>query len=360
MNERMMNFRLGVVVIAACVILGMLIVWFGERPTLLQAQYEVYIRLPYAPGVGEGTPVTKSGIRIGEVRNVNLESAEGGVVLTAIINSQYRLQTDSRPQLQRTFIGDSTVEFLPGKAKEFLQAGSRVDGDVAADPMEAIGKVADQTRQAAASVTATADQWRMVGERLNNLIRTNQEKLEKGLDQAITALEKFSDTMTGANQILGDPKTLENVRVALENMRVTSERMPRLVEEANETIVAARSAIAKADANLTHLEAVTKPLAVHAESVITKLDTGTTHLNELLVELTGFAKMLRNENGSLYRLTTDPNFATNLSLSAYHLATLLRDFRPVLDDLKVFSDKLARHPEKLGVQGLISPSAGTK
>jgi phospholipid/cholesterol/gamma-HCH transport system substrate-binding protein len=34
--------------------------------------------------------------------------------------------------------------------------------------------------------------------------------------------------------------------------------------------------------------------------------------------------------------------------------------RPIVNDARIFSDKIARHPEILGVRGAIKPEDGTK
>ena len=67
MNERLMQFRIGMFVIVAGLVLTMMIVWFGESPAILRDQDYVKVRYAEAPGVLEGVPVRKSGIRIGEV-----------------------------------------------------------------------------------------------------------------------------------------------------------------------------------------------------------------------------------------------------------------------------------------------------
>ena len=46
MNERVMQFRIGMFVIVAGLVLTMLIVWFGESPALLRDQ--VFLRARYA------------------------------------------------------------------------------------------------------------------------------------------------------------------------------------------------------------------------------------------------------------------------------------------------------------------------
>ena len=54
MNERVMQFRIGMFVIVAGLVLTMMIVWFGESPSIFRDQ--VYLKVHYteAPGVRRG------------------------------------------------------------------------------------------------------------------------------------------------------------------------------------------------------------------------------------------------------------------------------------------------------------------
>ena len=72
MNERVMQFRIGMFVIVAGLVLAMMLVWFGEAPSLFRDHVFVKVRYQDAPGVSEGIPVRKSGIRIGEVAEIAL------------------------------------------------------------------------------------------------------------------------------------------------------------------------------------------------------------------------------------------------------------------------------------------------
>ena len=67
MDERVVQFRVGVVVLATVIIMGILILLFGEARTLVQGHYTVNVKLPRAPGIAVDTPVRKSGILIGRV-----------------------------------------------------------------------------------------------------------------------------------------------------------------------------------------------------------------------------------------------------------------------------------------------------
>jgi phospholipid/cholesterol/gamma-HCH transport system substrate-binding protein len=61
MDERIVAFRVGVMVLATMLLAAILTLLFGDVPSLMQGTYTVHIKFKDAPGVGEGTPVRKSG-----------------------------------------------------------------------------------------------------------------------------------------------------------------------------------------------------------------------------------------------------------------------------------------------------------
>ena len=74
MNERQMQFRVGVVVFATMIIGGLLATLNSPLPTGWlpwgRGTYEIGIELPEAPGVGPDTPVRKNGLLIGRVASI--------------------------------------------------------------------------------------------------------------------------------------------------------------------------------------------------------------------------------------------------------------------------------------------------
>jgi len=46
--------------------------------------------------------------------------------------------------------------------------------------------------------------------------------------------------------------------------------------------------------------------------------------------------------------------------AAANVKNLSGDLRPIVDDIRVFSDKIARHPESLGVRGALDRRPGLK
>ena len=117
MNERIMQFRIGMFVIVAGLVLAMMLVWFGESPSLFRDHVFVRVRYQDAPGVSEGIPVRKSGIRIGEVSAIAFDERQGqpdGVLVTLSLERKYTLKARSVPRLSRSLLGDVAIDVLPG------------------------------------------------------------------------------------------------------------------------------------------------------------------------------------------------------------------------------------------------------
>src|SRR5436305_12275167 len=119
MNERMMQFRIGMFVIVAGLVLTMLIVWFEGAPLVLSDRDYLTVHFAEAPGVAEGIPVRKSGIRIGEVVDVRFDQRpnrrdDGVLVTLGIDRSKVRLRAGARPRTPRALIGDATTEMMAG------------------------------------------------------------------------------------------------------------------------------------------------------------------------------------------------------------------------------------------------------
>ena len=59
-------------------------------------------------------------------------------------------------------------------------------------------------------------------------------------------------------------------------------------------------------------------------------------------------------------MINDPELYQRVSSSVANIENLTRQLQPVVRDAREFSNKIARHPELLGVRGALSPSTGAK
>lgn len=339
--------------IAAGVLLAAMVLLFGEMRWLWEKRYQVAVNFKSAPGVQSGTPVRKNGINIGTVREVFFEEDQGGVTVLVDIKERHVLRKDTQVRLNVSLIGDASIEFTPGHDREVLKPGARLQGELPLDPVQLVVRLEAKVSESLDSFMQTSREWNAVASNLNGLLESNSGNLQAVVERASAALQQFSVAMETTNKLLGDPSNQKNIRDTLK-------ALPEMVRDTQRTIQTVSRAVEHAEANLENLRGVTEPLSKHSASIVSRLDHSTANLDRLLADLSKFSHLLVAENGSLKMLATDPDLYRNLNRAAGSLDTLLRNLQPVMQDVRVLSDRLARHPELLGVGGALRGSNGLK
>lgn len=360
MTEQQLQFRVGLFVVAATAIAAVMVFQFGELRTWWERTYEVTIHFEEAPGVQPETPVKQNGIAIGRVSRLLPDAEHGGVLVVVGIREQFPLRADVQARLSRSLLGDASIVLSPGVSSRWLSAGARLRGESPPDPTEIIDRMEHHLSRTLASFEETSRQWQRVGRNVNSLLETHRGHLDEVVEQAAVALAEFTRTMRTANtalghagEILGDPQQKEHLRRSLA-------ALPDLVEETRQSVAAIRTVAGSLDRNLATLHEATQPLAGHSRSLVAKLEGTLGHLQSLSAEMNEFARLVNREDGSLQRFATDPELYRNLNQSAASLAVLLEQMQPIARDLRIFSDKIARHPELIGVRGALRGSTGVK
>jgi phospholipid/cholesterol/gamma-HCH transport system substrate-binding protein len=360
MTERQIQFRVGLFVLVALAAAGVMIFQFGRLRRYFEPGYAVAIHFDSAAGLHPSAPVRRNGIRIGVVREIGFDEQSGGVLVLVEINSKHHVRIDAQPMLVRSLLGDAGIEFTPGKRQERVKSGDRLEGVQSPDPMQMVEKMQVDFQTTLKSFDSTSKEWRELAVNMNSLLKTNHGKLDDVVEQTAVALAAFTRTMgeankalASANVVLGDPKRQES-------MKRTLDALPALLEETRDVIVAAKSAVGHVDDNLENLKDVTGPLAKHSRSIVIRLDNTLANMESISSELNSFTKLLAKKDGSIQKLVSDPELYKNLNDSAASLSVLLRNVEPIARDLRIFSDKIARHPELIGVSGAIKGSSGVK
>ena len=115
-----------------------------------------------------------------------------------------------------------------------------------------------------------------------------------------------------------------------------------------------------ADRNLRNLEGLTRPLGERGEEMVSRLDTTIGRLDEVLSQAVMFTRALNESEGTLGRLVRDPLVYDELAQAAANVNRITKELRPIVNDVRVFTDKIARHPEQLGVRGALDRRPGLK
>lgn len=114
MAERRNKLRLGLFMGGTLISLAALVVLFGSAPSLFSNKARYTITYPEAPGIAAGTPIRKSGVRIGEVTAVELDPGTGLVRIHIAIDPKYPLFSNEEATITRGLLnGDTAIDFLP-------------------------------------------------------------------------------------------------------------------------------------------------------------------------------------------------------------------------------------------------------
>jgi phospholipid/cholesterol/gamma-HCH transport system substrate-binding protein len=358
MNERVIQFRVGVVVVAATIITGILIMLFGEGKTLVRSQYTIFLRFPLAPGVTVDTPVRKHGVTIGRVSTVELLD-EGGVLLTARIDEGRRLYRNEvcliRPA---SLLGDAVLDFVPSAQQEapgpLIQDGDLLaDGLVASNPLEVLTNLEENLEETIGSIGSAANEVELLARNLNSTLGGNNDQLQRILDKSERALDQFTVVMTSVDSLIGDEELRSRLRQTLADL-------PQLVTEMKTTIEAARQTMAgidrvsgRAEQNLANIENFTRPLGERGEELVGNVAVAFENLEQLTGQLAVFGQALNNPDGSLGRFIQDRQLYDRLDEAVRNVNMASRRIRPILDDVRTFTDKIAQDPRQLGLAGAL-------
>ena len=159
--------------------------------------------------------------------------------------------------------------------------------------------------------------------------------------------------MTNVDDVLGN----KDVR---DNLKRTIADLPELLSDTRATMNTMRTTIDTVDRNMHNLEGLTGPLGERGGVIVNRVDQAVARLDGLLLELTTFSQKLNSGEGSLGQLMRNPDLYQHLNAAACNIEKISRELQPILADARVFSDKIAHHPELLGVRGAIQKSPGTK
>ncbi len=350
MEERVLQFRVGVLVAATVIIAVILVVIFEELPRGLGGRKTVYIHFSSAPGVTVNTPVRKSGILVGRVTNVELED-EGGVLITARLDSNRTVKKNETCRIKTgNFLGDAMLEFVrgdPGLSDQPLEDGAYLDGIVAQDALSMMGDamqvfttLATDLRVALTSIEDAGDEIGLVARNLNVLVVNNQDQFNRIMSKTETALGRFDTTMVAVQDVVTDEELMLKLKLALDEV-------PQVLSDASNLIAGLSRVADEAEQNLVYLQGLTKPLGERGSEIASSLEQSLARLDGVLLELQQFSKAINNSEGSLGQFVHNPDLYQRLNNAAGNVEDLTYRLQPVVENARVVTDKLARNPGRI-------------
>ena len=394
MNDKGYKFGVGVLVVASMVIAVILILFFGAAPNFFANRYDVTVRFDSAPGVGTDTPVRKNGVAIGRVKSIKL--LDKGVDLTLELDGQYTVRAGEQPRIAKgSFItGDAVVELIQPDARQLLArfdgtGGSPVDGVldqnertvadqplkagdfysggiVVPDPMDALMNMQQSVAQTLGSIETAGNQVTALAGDVRKMIGSGDGELGRITRKAEQTIDNLNTTLASVNRIINDPRignTLETI----------NQRLPQIINEAEgvmqqtaSTLKAFEGVGREATKTMQNVESFTKPFADQGDDFVNEAKRSIENLNGLVADLrqlSGRANTLmtrvNNGQGTLSRLIDDDQLYYSVVNTLNNIEVVTRRLQPVIEDARVFSDKVAREPSSLiNIRGAITGQRG--
>ena len=154
--------------------------------------------------------------------------------------------------------------------------------------------------------------------------------------------------------------TLKNVRNGTDRLDSIAASLDDVLNEGRKTVRQLNSTLKEAEDLMKDLRGTTAPLRERGPAILRNLDETLTRSNAALTDLQALIRAVGDSDGTLTRLLKDPSLYNNLDCTAAQLARDMQRVERILKDVETFADKIARHPEALGVGGAVRPGSGLK
>jgi phospholipid/cholesterol/gamma-HCH transport system substrate-binding protein len=178
------------------------------------------------------------------------------------------------------------------------------------------------------------------------------ETTQKTLDSFGRAGDQFEQVGKQAEEgVVLAKGVVEEVGKGVGDARTTIQTVGKSIEK---TLQSAEGTVANAEKTFGNLAEFTEPLAKNGDRVVGEVLQTLDQLQGSLVEIQQFGQTLNNSDGTVKRLLEDDEIYFQIRRTVENIELATSRIRPILDDVRVFSDKIARDPRQLGIRGAIT------
>jgi phospholipid/cholesterol/gamma-HCH transport system substrate-binding protein len=364
-NERIMQFRVGVMILATILIAAILVLLSreGSRP-LLSGTYPIQIKFNKAPNVTRGTPVRKAGIRIGQVREVRLAERDSGVIVTADIEKDRHLYSDEQCEVTNSFpMNDAALEIVKmGDAKDApeLQYGANMPALESTQDMTST--LADMQGKASAALDAMTRAGQDVHELLGD--RKFQADIKQTVEKMPVAVDRVEKTFASLQHGIHNIDGLtEKLGKSMDKLSALSDQMLQFSQDLNNPNGKFQRVGENMLAFSEKLKNPTNSLGALLDDkgeLYQNVNGVAKNLNELTGVMVQLSKQLDDPQNSLGSLVRDKELYPRVVHTMKNVEELTRELKPIVNNVAIFSDKIARHPSSLGVRGALEKDTGLK
>ena len=380
MDERVLQLRVGIFVLLAMVILLALIYLNSE---IWKGQYTVFLKPQTAPGVKANTPVRKNGVLIGRVRDV--QTVDDAVTIAIRVDNDERIYEHEIASIgTESILGDAVIEILPlaaGNRGNQLRNNELINRvSIKRNPMEIVdvalnleNEISDtliSIRTAADSFDRTAQEIGDAGSGITELADSLQDIVDnensqvreliadfRGIGRKTeAALDNFNRIFENVNEVIGDPEFKNRFNDAIASIPGIFEEVRGAVTDVRQTVKSFQNIGTSADKNLKNLEPFTASLRDNGPEILMTVNDSLGNIDGVFDEIQNAAKTLSNlqsGNSTVGKLLNESELYDNALDAVKNIRDQTVKIEPLLRDLRMFADNIARDPGQLGIRGAV-------
>jgi phospholipid/cholesterol/gamma-HCH transport system substrate-binding protein len=376
MDERVMQFRVGVMFLATFLIVGILLAMFGKLPSMVGRTYDVQIRFQDAAGVTKDTPVRKNGILIGRVSDVRLIEKDAAVLVTAKIHAGFGIYKNEDCYITRNLLsGDSSLTFVadPGKqelAGKIMPLDQPLPGRYtysADDPTglkRELQRPINTVEETGQALTAASKQLGAAAKRVDDILdNKTQTNVQSVLRDAAASLETI-------REMLGDRENREKLSQAMKRMpdtldnmnrtfQATEEALRKFTERAPDGKTAVERMVGTIEMTERTLRKFSEPSREGEPAPADQIAKAMENIGEITTLMRSIMDRIDRGEGSIGALMNDRQLYDRLNRAARNVEEVSYQLKPIVADARVFMDKAARHPGVI-LRDAVKPGVGIK
>ena len=205
----------------------------------------------------------------------------------------------------------------------------------------------DDFEKALRAVAAASVQVETLAESLNTFIGTDGDEFRKLVGKSAQAMDSIDQAATTFNQLFSDEQLQGDLHRTLREL-------PQTLSQARDTLQGIRQLTEAATGNLKNMEKLTGTLGERAPDILSRLDENMQVMRIVLDEMSKLAQSVNQGQGTVGKLLNDPELYNRLNQSVANIQQITKQLQPIVSDVRVFTDKIARDLGQLGVKGILS------
>jgi phospholipid/cholesterol/gamma-HCH transport system substrate-binding protein len=347
-------------------------VMFGKLPNLLGRKYPVQVQFDYAGGVTKGTPVRKNGILIGTVGDVRLTDRDSKVMVTLSIDSDKVIYRNEDCLITRDLLGDTAIAFVPDPRKPGAGKPINLDeilqGQVSDDPTglkRALSEPIETVSNTGKALTAASKKLELAADRVADIFDPETQK------NAQSVLRDAAASLKTIKSMLGDEENQKHLTEAMQRLPNTLDNMNHTFQATEETLreftqrsktdgkTAIQRMVETIEMTERTLRKFSEASADGRPAPADQIASAMENIGEITTLIRTVMTRIEQGEGSLGALLNDKQLYNRLNRAARNIEEISQDLKPIVDDARVFSDKVSRHPGVI-IRDAVKPGVGLK